>query len=170
MFDNIGSKIKSVASAFAGIGIVLSIIFGFVMIVIGYDEWDVILMILGPSIIVFGSLFSWLASLALYGFGQLIENTDPSPRIRDDSESDESINPDDYTEEDFMKELENEHPKKQNFLDFKADIDAKETAVLELIVQDQQEYYSEVEMNYIKKVLADRKWQESMNSTEKALF
>lgn len=30
----------------------------------------------GVLIIIFGSLASWLSALTLYGFGQLIENTD----------------------------------------------------------------------------------------------
>ena len=68
MFDNIGAKIKTVASTLTIIGIFLSIVAGTVMLLEG--------IIGGLFLILFGSLFSWLGSFLLYGFGQLIENSD----------------------------------------------------------------------------------------------
>lgn len=68
MFDNIGGKIKTLASFLALIGIIASFVFGFVLF--GSDN-DMILM--GVVIIVVGSIASWIGSFLLYGFGELIE-------------------------------------------------------------------------------------------------
>lgn len=68
MFDNIGGKIKTLASAMALIGIILSFVIGFV--IFGIDD-DMIPV--GVVIIVVGSLISWIGSFLLYGFGELIE-------------------------------------------------------------------------------------------------
>ena len=68
MFDNIGSKIKTVASTLTVIGIVLSIISGLIVLLDGE--------ISGLFMMIFGSLLSWLGSFLLYGFGQLVENSD----------------------------------------------------------------------------------------------
>ena len=72
MFDNIGSKIKGLASAVTWAGIILSIISGIAMIASSEG------LLAFPAILVIavGSLISWLSSLTLYGFGQLIENSD----------------------------------------------------------------------------------------------
>lgn len=68
MFNNVGSKIKSVAQLVTLIGILVSVISGIVVTVVDSP--------IGLIIIVAGSIASWLLSLTLYGFGQLIENTD----------------------------------------------------------------------------------------------
>ena len=72
MFDEIGNKIKTVAQVFTWIGIVGSVIWGFVVMGSNVDN----AVLFGILIIAIGSLVSWLGSLTLYGFGQLIENTD----------------------------------------------------------------------------------------------
>lgn len=72
MFDEIGFKIKTVAQVFTWIGIVGSVIWGFVVMGSNVDN----AVLFGILIIAIGSLASWLGSLTLYGFGQLIENTD----------------------------------------------------------------------------------------------
>ena len=90
MFNNIGKKIKIVAKVFFWIFTVISIIAGISIIVAAastsaryYNSYyglggamapvvgstvlsGVLIMILGP-------LFSWLANIVLYGFGELIE-------------------------------------------------------------------------------------------------
>ncbi|MBQ2774291.1 MAG: hypothetical protein IJF40_00170 [Clostridia bacterium] len=71
MFDNIGIKIKSAAKAFAWIGIIASSIAGFFVM---FSNGDTPLP--GILIIIIGCLGSWLSALTLYGFGQLIENSD----------------------------------------------------------------------------------------------
>ena len=68
MFNNIGSKIMGMASFFTWCGIIISVISG--CAVIGDST------MLGLIIITVGCLISWVSSLVLYGFGQLIENTE----------------------------------------------------------------------------------------------
>lgn len=68
MFDNISDKMKSAATALAILGIIGSIIIGSVMIAES--------LLVGLLVIIVGSLSSWVSSFTLYGFGQLIENTD----------------------------------------------------------------------------------------------
>ena len=70
MFDNVGSKIKGLASFFCWGGIIASIIGG--IILIGLDE-DLIFA--GIAVIVIGSLLSWISSFVLYGFGELVANS-----------------------------------------------------------------------------------------------
>ncbi len=70
MFDNIGGKIKSLAQIACWIGMVCSVIWGIVVWVEELGFW------LGLGIIVLGSLASWISTFTLYGFGQLIENSD----------------------------------------------------------------------------------------------
>lgn len=70
MFDNVGSKIKALASFFCWGGIIASIIGG--IILIGLDE-DLIFA--GIAVIVIGSLLSWISSFVLYGFGELVVNS-----------------------------------------------------------------------------------------------
>lgn len=70
MFDNIGGKIKALASAMAIIGIILSVTIGLVLFGIDDDMIPV-----GVVIMVVGSLISWIGSFLLYGFGELIEKT-----------------------------------------------------------------------------------------------
>lgn len=69
MFSNIGSKIKAVAVAISVLGIAASVIYGGV---VAYKEQT----LYGVLIIILGSLGSWLSCLTLYGFGQLVENSD----------------------------------------------------------------------------------------------
>lgn len=68
MYTNIGGKIKGLAHSIAWIGIILSLIFGIVLMV---EVFLTGLLIMG-----LGVLVSWVSTLLLYGFGQLIENTD----------------------------------------------------------------------------------------------
>lgn len=69
MFDNIGGKIKGAASFISVSGIIASII-------AGVDLVSKETVIVGLIIIIVGSLFSWVGSFLLYGFGQLVENSD----------------------------------------------------------------------------------------------
>jgi hypothetical protein len=69
MFDNIGGKIKSLASLIAILGIISSIASGFFLFIDGR-------FLVGILTAVLGSLASWIGSFMQYGFGQLIENSD----------------------------------------------------------------------------------------------
>lgn len=71
MFNNIGSKIKSAAKAFCGLGIAASVISGISFIRVSKDA-----MPIGLLVAIVGSLISWVGSFALYGLGQLIDNSD----------------------------------------------------------------------------------------------
>lgn len=78
MFDNIGSKIKTVAATIAWLGIIGSIIIGIIIIAEANDSYypSATETLNGWLVIIVGSLSSWVSSFTLYGFGQLIENTD----------------------------------------------------------------------------------------------
>lgn len=64
MFDNIGGKLKTLASAVMIIGCIASVILGLLNVVN--------LLILTPL----GCLISWIAALPLYGIGQAVENSE----------------------------------------------------------------------------------------------
>ena len=68
MFENIGSKLKSVASLSTIVGIIFSCIFGIIIMLGNF--------LTGFIVAIVGSLLSWLGSLTMYGLGQLVENTD----------------------------------------------------------------------------------------------
>ena len=84
MYSNIGGKFKVLAQVIAWIGIFFSFIAGINIIVSGNamgriaysDEISGVASVVGFLVIVIGSLFSWLGSFVLYGFGQLVENSD----------------------------------------------------------------------------------------------
>lgn len=69
MYNNIGGKIQILAIVLCVLGIIACVITGIVFLV---EEW------VGPGILIMivGSLLSWVSSFFLYGFGQLIENSD----------------------------------------------------------------------------------------------
>jgi hypothetical protein len=71
LYDNVGNKIKIIAKVTCWIGIIASIIGGLVCMGFG-DE----LIPIGLVVIFGGSIFSWLGSLGIYAFGQLVENSD----------------------------------------------------------------------------------------------
>ena len=71
MFDNIGGKIKTLAQVITWIGILASIISGIAIMTID-DE----MIFVGLMVMIFGALSSWVSSFVLYGFGQLVENSD----------------------------------------------------------------------------------------------
>ena len=70
MFANIGGKIKSVATVSFWLGTLASIFAGIIMLAAG-DEW----ILIGLLTACLGSLGSWVGSLFLYGFGELIHKT-----------------------------------------------------------------------------------------------
>ncbi len=68
MFNNIGDKIKTVAVIISILGIIFSVILGLVFLTTS--------TLIGILIILLGSLLSWVSTFLLFGFGQLIENSD----------------------------------------------------------------------------------------------
>ncbi len=92
MFSNIGRKIKGLAKFLCWFGIILSVVFGFLIIFNtvnlsfndNYGSYyrnaasavNAASVIAGLLVMGIGSVCSWLSSLVLYGFGQLVENSD----------------------------------------------------------------------------------------------
>ena len=72
MYENIGGKIKGLAKTVFIIMAVIWAISGLAFMVIGGG----IAILLGPLIGGIGVLLSWIGTFFLYGFGQLIENSD----------------------------------------------------------------------------------------------
>ena len=71
MFNNVGGKIKAVAATITWIGIGISVLLGLITMLASSR-----MLLTGILTILIGSLVSWVSSLTLYGFGQLIENSD----------------------------------------------------------------------------------------------
>lgn len=67
MFDNIGGKLKTLAITLTVLGILGSIIGG--GIICSDDD----IVGIGIAVMIVGSLLSWVSSMAIYGFGELIE-------------------------------------------------------------------------------------------------
>lgn len=82
MYNNIGGKIKGLAIFFCILGILGSLTVSIVTIVgiqsSYYLDDDSVLYgsIGGVLISIVGSLISWVSSFLLYGFGQLVQNSD----------------------------------------------------------------------------------------------
>ena len=70
MFDNIGKEIKTLAVVLTVIGIAASIIIG-ASLFNGSSAGT----FLGIAVMLVGTLISWIASFALYGFGELVDKT-----------------------------------------------------------------------------------------------
>ena len=68
MFDNIGGKIKELVKLSFGAGVIICCIYGLVSI--KYDGVGT-----GLLYIIGGSLICWISSFIIYGFGQLVEDT-----------------------------------------------------------------------------------------------
>ena len=79
MFDNIGRKIKTLAKVVTFIGMGGSVLTGFsvyVNIIKENEENFIAGLIIMFLVVGLGCLASWVGSFLLYGYGQLIENTD----------------------------------------------------------------------------------------------
>lgn len=76
MYDDIGEKIKKFAITTFLIEAIGAIITGIVLIFIGAIDGDTPILIAGLITIFFGPIVAWISSWILYGFGQLIDNSD----------------------------------------------------------------------------------------------
>lgn len=70
-YNNIGGKIKGLAKFLFGIQVITIVIGGLILVAQGNDSF-----VTGLLIILFGPIIAWISSWFLYGFGQLIENSD----------------------------------------------------------------------------------------------
>lgn len=76
MFNNIGRKIKTFAKVMCWIGIIASVVAGLVMIATIFSSYAPTAgIVAGILTAVLGSLFSWVGSFMMVGFGELVENT-----------------------------------------------------------------------------------------------
>ena len=69
MFNDIGKKIKMIAWGFAILGIAIPIMIGIALVVQEYELAGCIVLIGGPIVFV-------VSAFLIYGFGQLVENSD----------------------------------------------------------------------------------------------
>lgn len=83
MFNNVGGKMKTVTKIYFLVCMILSVLFGAVLMLIGLInivDGEVasgfMLIFLGIIVIPICGLSGWLIALPLYGYGQMIENTD----------------------------------------------------------------------------------------------
>lgn len=76
MFDNIGGKIKVLAMVGCLIGTVASLILAGNILIDGLIGEKSDGLWVGFVILIAGPLLSWIGSFTLYGFGQLVENSD----------------------------------------------------------------------------------------------
>ena len=70
--ENIGQKIKSLATVTAVVGVGCSIVLAIIIFATGEDE----LIFPGFIVAIVGSISSWVSSILIRGFGQLVENSD----------------------------------------------------------------------------------------------
>ena len=76
MFNNIGRKIKTFAKVMCWIGIIASVVAGLAMIAGSFSSYAPAAgIVTGILTAVLGSLFSWVGSFVMVGFGELVENT-----------------------------------------------------------------------------------------------
>lgn len=77
MFNNIGAKIKFLATILYYVGTGISILIGLIMIFNGLSdiEYNGYFIFLGLLTGVIGWLLSWVSVIILYGFGELVENS-----------------------------------------------------------------------------------------------
>ena len=68
MYDNIGSKIKSLAKVIFCIGVILCLLGGIALIGTLPDLWFI-----GLLVMIIGPITSWISTWLLYGFGELID-------------------------------------------------------------------------------------------------
>ena len=78
MYENIGEKIKFVAKAIFALGSIGTFILGIVLMaadtsVAKGSKLDTIYLTVGILLVILGPVFSWLASVPIYGFGELID-------------------------------------------------------------------------------------------------
>lgn len=151
MFDNIGGKIKGVAKIITWMGIITSVISFLIILSTGDDK----LIGFGFIILIVGCIVSWLSSLTLYGFGQLIENSEIIAGKSPISGTCKGIQVSQQTENKNMSTLNNS----KNFDELIEDMDLTDsqiTKIYEYIELKNEGLITETEFrNRITKLLSD---------------
>lgn len=77
MFENVGGSIKVLAKVLCCLGIIGSIIAGIVTVsqASNTNYNGEFYKILGYIFVIVGPILSWISTLLLYGFGELVENS-----------------------------------------------------------------------------------------------
>ena len=75
MFRNVGKKIKGLAIVICVINILFSIVLA-LLICNNTEQKFIVLLLIFIGIVSLGILFGWLASVFVYAFGQLVDNSD----------------------------------------------------------------------------------------------
>ena len=70
MYDNIGGKIKGLAKASFIVAAIAEVITGIALMATDED-----LILYGLIVLILGPIIAWVSSWLLYGFGQLVENS-----------------------------------------------------------------------------------------------
>ena len=91
MYNNIGGKIKKLSIIICVIGIIISLLLAIISLPkIETIKYAIKLNLYGlikdpiinsAKIFIIGALLSWISSFCLYGFGQLIENSDKTVEL-----------------------------------------------------------------------------------------
>lgn len=68
LFDNIGAKIKIIAKVLFGLGVVAGLVIAYFVSQKGNDNLAMIVFFVGI-------LISWFSTYLLYGFGELVDNS-----------------------------------------------------------------------------------------------
>ncbi len=78
MFKNIGKQIKAWSKFNCLLGIIFSFAVAIVIFIIGGNSYpnDGPFFLIGVIVAIIGPINSWVSSWLLYGYGQIIENTD----------------------------------------------------------------------------------------------
>lgn len=77
MFHNIGGKIKGLALFVFTLEVIAGVLGGFAALIAGIAGDEVGAGIIGGILVaVVAFLFAWISNFLLYGFGQLVENSD----------------------------------------------------------------------------------------------
>ena len=74
MFEKSGKKIKAVAEAWFWLGTILSVIAAFICLFESITEDLPIFILYGLFLLIGGPFFTWVSTLFLYGFGELIDS------------------------------------------------------------------------------------------------
>ena len=82
MFGNIGGKIKAVTKVACWIGIIGSVILGFVLI--GLNDYRNTLVAPAVFCLIGGPLLCWIGSLATYALGELVDEVKKNNRLLDE--------------------------------------------------------------------------------------
>lgn len=91
MYNNIGTKIKWLAKIIAWSGIIVSTIIGLMIFFIFKEQMENFAFI-GFIIIIAGSLIFWISGFFVYGFGELIDQTQQITEKLYVSQNDYNIN------------------------------------------------------------------------------